>query len=653
MRREWARVSTGAARMNRRLKGKGGKSRLTLSKSKKAWLAFAFFGGIMLTSTVVIGIPGILPPQQVTITNTPQDRFADADRPAQCGTPGAGSTPYVQEYEITRPCTKPLAITTDDEGNVWFTQTNTGNLAMFDPETSEFFEYYNPSWPQADSMMWGIKHYEDGSIWYTEDRLNSVWKYIVDEGAYLNVRYGEGDDTFPHRITELGTQLVINDYTGGRISFFNPTPGSNDLGYWTLDAPNRLGITSEVDFDSSFDMWYTNWENGEGGTLVRFDVGDYYDAFNSLPDNSTDIDIDADDYVVTFELPEGAPTINGVAVDGFDRIWLSDTNSSNLYRFDTSSEEYTKYTTLRPRVASYGNASGAIIEPISRPYFADTDDLGRIIFNEQASNRMAVLDPFTERLVEYTIPSRNPNWADCEEDDFGCGIAQVLGFDSDGDKIWFTEWVENNIGVIDTSIELPYEIELEPQTVTMGANATESVILRVTMNGTAGAGLSLEMSSTAGIFGVDVEAEAVDLHDILGIDVEGEPAGLPVNATADIAVEVRAEDARAGTHKVALGVADDDVAVTRYLTIVIEGEDGEAAAGEPFEIVVGEPGDGEGAGEPFEIVVGEPGVEEGTGEPIEIVVGEPGEAAAGEPIEIVVEPQGGDDAPEGSDADSP
>jgi len=599
----------------------------------------AFFGGILLTSTVTIGIPGILPQQEVTITNTPQDRFADVNRPVHCGTPGAGSTPYVQEYEIERPCTKPLAITTDDEGNVWFTQTNTGNLGMYDPETGEFSEFFNPSWPGIDSMMWGIEHYEDGSIWYTEDRLNSVWKYIVEDGSYLNVPYGEGDDTFPHRITELGTQLVINDYTGGRVNFFNPTPGSNELGYWTLDSPDRAGITSEVAFDSSFDMWFTNWRDGEGGSLVRFDTGDYYDAFNDLPDNSTDIDIDIDpdDYVTSFDLPEGSPTINGVASDAFSRIWLSDTSSSNLYMFDAFAEEYTKYTTPRPRISSYGNASGAVIEPISRPYFADSDDRGRIVFNEQTSNRISVLDPFSDELVQYTVPSRNPNWSDCEEEDESCGIAQVLGFHADGEMVWFTEWVENNIGVVDTSVELPYTVEIDPQTVTMTANATESVTLRLGVNatsaalanGTSGAGLALEMSSTAGIFGVDVEVEDFDL---------------PVNGTADIGVEIVSEGAREGTHKVALGIGDEDVAVTRYLTIVIGTEEDVAAAaeaaaafGEPIEIVVEPPG--EEAGEPIEIVVEPPGEE--AGEPIEIVVEPPGDGGdPGESIEIIVEPPG-------------
>ena len=76
-----------------------------------------------------------------------------------------------------------------------------------------------------------------------------------------------------------------------------------------------------------------------------------------------------------------------------------------------------------------------------------------------------------------------------------------------------------------------------------------------------------------------------------------------------------ADGAREGTHKVALGIGDENVAVTRYLTIVIGTEEDVAAAAE--------------AAASF-------------GEPIEIVVEPPPDEGAGEPIEIVVEPPGGD-----------
>ena len=40
---------------------------------------------------------------------------------------------------------------------------------------------------------------------------------------------------------------------------------------------------------------------------------------------------------------------------------------------------------------------------------------GNLFFNEQTSNQLAVFDIDNAQLVEYMVPSKNPNWADCED----------------------------------------------------------------------------------------------------------------------------------------------------------------------------------------------------------------------------------------------
>ena len=59
-----------------------------MKKKTKGILAFAFLGGIMVTSGVTIAIPGIIPEEeseQMTITGTPADNYPDVDRPQFCG----------------------------------------------------------------------------------------------------------------------------------------------------------------------------------------------------------------------------------------------------------------------------------------------------------------------------------------------------------------------------------------------------------------------------------------------------------------------------------------------------------------------------------------------------------------------------------------
>ena len=123
---------------------------------------------------------------------------------------------WIKEYKIPTECTQPLAITVDHNGMVWFAQTNTGNIAKFDPLTETFTEYDNPVWTELEqsfilsaiennvppqklrSMMWGMDAFPDGSIWYTsripiqaEDNnvyfIGVLWKFSKDTNRCRNV----------------------------------------------------------------------------------------------------------------------------------------------------------------------------------------------------------------------------------------------------------------------------------------------------------------------------------------------------------------------------------------------------------------------------------------------------------------------------------
>ena len=180
-------------------------------------MAFLFLGGIMLTSGVVIGFSGFDPgtdKPEVTITGTPADNFPDEQRAQFCGSGNAKSTDYVKEFSIPTPCTNPLAITTDYDGNVWFAETNTGKIAKFDPNTESFTEYENSLWPPGGrSMMWGIDYAPDGSLWYTDESFDSVWKFSTIDETYDRLSYPSEGDSLPQRLQIDGSQIIINDFT--------------------------------------------------------------------------------------------------------------------------------------------------------------------------------------------------------------------------------------------------------------------------------------------------------------------------------------------------------------------------------------------------------------------------------------------------------
>jgi len=251
-------------------------------------------------------------------------------------------------------------------------------------------------------------------------------------------------------------------------------------------------------------------------------------------------------------------TPNGISAGPQGLIWIADTSSSLFFSFDPETEIFTSYATSIPQVASYGNSSGLIKMPVTRPYWNEFDDQGRLIFNEQTANRIGVFDPQKETLVEYTVPSKNPNWADCESLD-DCGLAQVFDFTVDGEKIWFTEWVENNIGLLDTSIPLPFDVELDKQKIILKKGEQTQITLTITPKSNRDIPeVSLTSSSTAAFDDLSVKTDVLTFQ-------------LDFDAPRIIQISVSAsENALPDLHKLLIGVQTDEVVVSKYVTVIVE-----------------------------------------------------------------------------------
>ena len=251
-------------------------------------------------------------------------------------------------------------------------------------------------------------------------------------------------------------------------------------------------------------------------------------------------------------------TPNGIAAGSDGKIWIVDTSSSFFFSFDPNTESFTKYITSTPQVSSYGNSSGVIKNPVSRPYWAAFNEAGKLIFNEQTANRIGVFDPKSESLVEYMIPSHNPNWADCEEMP-NCGLAQIFDFTNSGDKIWFTEWVENNIGVIDTSLPLFFDVKLDTQKVTLKKGETIQLTLSIIPNSNSVSNFSIISSNTAEFSDLIVEHNALDISK----PDSNTPRTVQVSISAS-------KNALPDVHKVLIGVQTDDLVVSKFVTVIIE-----------------------------------------------------------------------------------
>jgi len=483
----------------------------------------------------------------------------------------AGSNEHVKEYKIPTACTQPLAITVDHNGIVWFAQTNTGKVAKFDPLTETFTEYDNSVWENVEkifvasaiennaeptklrSMMWGMDYFPDGSVWFTDEATDAIWKFSIDDESYNRISYSQtvlDKASLPQKLVIEGSKIIINDFTGGRLSFLDYAQDREGLRHYAIPSVVPDAVTSDFAIDSGKNVWYTNWVPSGQGILVKFDYPGY--EFQ-LTQGEVTQGLLLQDFVEWYNFPPGLTTPNGVTVGPDQKVWLADTSSNYFFSFDPKTEEFTKYTTSIPTIDSYGNASGVIKNPVSRPYWIEHHD-GNIIMNEQTANRIGVFNPSTEMLTEYTIPSRNPNWSDCEGIDY-CGVAQIFDFAVDGEKIWFTEWVENNIGVVDTSIPTPFSVDVDREEITLDKGQITQMILKVTKTSNNTIKANVNSSSTSTFSDIIITHE----NDFLLSD-----------ELTTITVEIMAsEHALSGTHKILLGAYTDDIAVSKFVTVTV------------------------------------------------------------------------------------
>jgi virginiamycin B lyase len=494
----------------------------------------------------------------LTKTGTPMDNFPDDQRATFCGSDNPKSTSYVKEYQIPTLCTQPLAIKVAPDGNIWFVESNTGQIAKFDPVSEKFTEFENDLWPEGGrTMSWGMDYSSDGSMWYTDGSFDTIWRFDMNDETYEAITYPPSEDpkagSLPQKLTISGSNIIVNDFTGSKITFFDLSQNLDEITYSSIVAPIPKSFTGDFAIDSKNNLWYTNWVPNATGYLLKFNIEEYKrDSYLA----STGIDITLENYFEVYDFPQDLNTANGLSIDQNDNVWIVDTSSSFFFKFDPNVQTFTKFITSTPQKSAYGNSTGIIKSPISRPYWSQTDMNGNLFFNEQTSNQLAVFDIANEHLIEYMVPSKNPNWADCEsESNSNCGVAQIFGFDVMGDKIWFTEWAENKIGVVDTGKTLPFTVNTNVESIILKKGETETISLSINPSSSNIGDINFNFAHTAST--VTKSSDLLISHDF--------------DSSNEIIVSITASQiALSGDYKLLLGIFNSEVNVSKYIDVTIE-----------------------------------------------------------------------------------
>jgi virginiamycin B lyase len=131
----------------------------------------------------------------------------------------------------------------------------------------------------------------------------------------------------------------------------------------------------------------------------------------------------------------------------------------------------------------------------------------------------------------------------------------VFGFVLSGEKIWFTEWVENNIGVVDTSKPLPFDLQVSQTDVTLIKGQSVEIQMQLIPKTNAMATIYHKTASQFNDISVQIPTSRLDL-------TESNIQTIPVSINAS-------DFALPGTYKILLSAKTHDVSVSQFVTVTV------------------------------------------------------------------------------------
>jgi len=297
----------------------------------------------------------------------------------------------INEFNLPTATSGPLKIASGPDGNLWFTEFNSGKIGRITPAglVTEF------AVPNAKSGLGGIASGPDGNLWFTETGSNKIGR-ITTSGVVTEFLLPASLPA--SNVTAIAAGPDGNLWFGenslfkiGRITISGVV---TDFGIPTFIAAEEIALGPDGN------LWFTE------------------DGFSRIGRISTSGDI------TEFTLPAAGCYPDGIAAGPDGNLWFTESNSNKIGRI---------------------TPSGVIAEfPVPTTYVSTasvTSDLaliasgpdGNLWFTEYFSNKIGRITP-TGVITEFTVPTAN------SEPD---GIA--LGPDG---NLWFAEYAAGKIGRI-------------------------------------------------------------------------------------------------------------------------------------------------------------------------------------------------------------
>ena len=409
-----------------------------------------------------------------------------AVRPAVPASPAALPMYSITQYALPSGSSGPAQITSDPSGRVWFVEQGSNQIGSYDSSSNSFSEFAIPT---PNALPEGIAVDPEGNVWFTELSPNGLGVLFPENGTIREVTIPPAPDGIgcgPIGVTPQGNGSIwVTCEFSNQIDEYSPSIGILKQ----FDLPVAFSAPLQVLFDKSGNFWFTAADSGMLGyattSQLRPGTTDGIEEFAPL--NSTYLTT-----IVNPLLPAGrvvtslaVPSQMAFSPNG-ESLWVSEHGAGSFDRYNIGSKTLTKYFTSLPSSNMYDQ---------SLPNGIAVDSSGYVWVAEHYGNRIAEFDPATGSMVEYPVP--------CCRSEIAGTLYLTTG--SNG-TVWFTEEFGNAIGELrPESVQVPFEVGLNPGVVVLGTYGTATVSITVTPG-----------SATAGEIGtLTFAAEGVSRNGVL------------------------------------------------------------------------------------------------------------------------------------------
>ena len=349
---------------------------------------------------------------------------------------------FIKEFQVPVDERGLEGITPDTNGSVWFfySTNTTSKIFNFDPIQKKFNQYQIEGTTIADDAVINLAaghvsfDSERKAVWFTDARTNSVGKLDVTSGKIELIQIPT-PNAGPMGIvlSPDNTNVWITEITGNKLAQIDAQ--SMEISEYSTGDDSGPTLLS---FDDKGILWVSlSFSN----SVLRIDPKALLSSSNS-PFAFTEFKLPGGDVFSPF----------GIATSG-SKVYVSDHGSSRLIVSDIGFANYLSYWT-----------SSSSEFPTTLPSEVVVDNQGNIYFPQHGGNRISVIEGATGMMTEYEIPT-GP-----------LSTAVFMAAPTVDRKIWFTEWASSKIAYLDTTIQIPFTLDVETIDVTLDRTESQSII---------------------------------------------------------------------------------------------------------------------------------------------------------------------------------